>query len=115
MRNTDKSCSAIVIMSFATILAVIVVSIVLMPVVSNSYNGGTEANAVQYRVITSMNNGSLVVEGADGADGADGVRGADGANGVRGADGANGAAGADGLRGADGANGEILLEEIFGP
>jgi Collagen triple helix repeat (20 copies) len=106
MRNTDKSCSAIVIMSFATILAVIVVSIVLMPVVSNSYNGGTEANAVQYRVITSMNNGSLVVEGADGADG---VRGADGADGVRGADGADGAAG------ADGANGEILLEEIFGP
>jgi Collagen triple helix repeat (20 copies) len=112
MRNTDKSCSAIVIMSFATILAVIVVSIVLMPVVSDSHNGGTEANAVQYRVITSMNNGSLVVEGADGADG---VRGADGADGVRGADGADGAAGADGLRGADGANGEILLEEIFGP
>ena len=103
MRNADKSCFAIVSMSFAMILAVIMVSIVLMPVASNSYNGVVEANA---SVITSVNNESLLVEGADGADG---LRGADGTRGANGADGLNG------LRGADGADGKALIEEIIVP
>ncbi|MGH9953866.1 MAG: hypothetical protein ACRD5J_19800 [Nitrososphaeraceae archaeon] len=96
-------------MSFATILAVLVVSIVLMPVASNSYNGVVDTNAKTYSVMTSVNNESLLVEGPDGVTG---LRGADGTRGANGADGVNGLRGADG---ADGADGKALLEEITIP
>jgi hypothetical protein len=108
-------------MSFATILAVVVVSIVLMPIVSNSYSGVEDANAMTESVVTSGSNGTLLVEGSngtllvEGTDGADGADGADGTDGTRGANGVNGAGGLRGADGADGADGKVILGELTIP
>jgi hypothetical protein len=105
-------------MFFATILAVVVVSIVLMPIVSNSYSGVEDANAMTESVVTSGSNGTLLVEGSNGTllvEGTYGADGADGTDGTRGANGVNGAGGLRGADGADGADGKVILGELTIP
>jgi Collagen triple helix repeat (20 copies) len=94
-------------------------SVILIAVAALAYSKSIDVSAIpEQALVINLDNSSLMVQGADGADGvkgadgADGVKGADGADGVKGADGADGVKGADG---ADGADGQSSVEEIFVP
>ncbi len=77
------------------------VILMIIAVAALAYSKSIDVSAIpEQALVINLDNSSLMVQGADGADG---VKGADGADGVKGAD------------GADGADGQSSVEEIFVP